>query len=52
MTIREQATRICTGNSVPSLCPDFTAVKVSVVVQLYRSHAHHMSDFKAVSVVE
>ena len=32
--------------------PDFTAVKVSVVVQICRSHAYHMSDFKAVSVVE
>ena len=32
--------------------PDFTAVKVSLVVQLCRSHAYHMSDFKAVSVVE
>ena len=30
--------------------PDFTAVKVSVVVQLCRSHACHMSDFNAVSV--
>ena len=32
--------------------PDFTAVKVSVVVQICRSHAYHMSDFKAVCVVE
>ena len=30
--------------------PDFTAVKVSVVVQLCRSHACHMSDFNAVCV--